>query len=80
MSKELINTTASTLQQFNSFEFIDQYNPDEAINALRENEDFAESSDKEAWFATAKVNGVKVAMYGEGTMTSPCTPIQYLEL
>lgn len=76
----LINTDAQTLTNFSTFEWVDQYNPQEAIAALRSNEDFEQNQDEESWFATALVDGALVAMYGEGPIAAPHTPIQYIAL
>lgn len=77
---ELINTNAATLQQFSNVEILDNENPAEAINTLRGNEDFKETDDVESWFAIATVDGEKVAMYGEGSLNSEHTPIQYIKM
>lgn len=81
MSKELVNTTAGYLSTWSKVKFIDQCNPQEAINALQNHEDFdGDTRHEESWFATAEIDGVLCALWGNGSMSSEHTEIQYVKI
>jgi hypothetical protein len=79
--KEFINTTAGHLSRWNDVEFIDQHNPQVAIDAMTIHEGFdGDTSHPESWFATAEIDGVLCAVWGNGSMTAESTEIQYVAL
>jgi hypothetical protein len=82
MAKFDLNCTkASFLIQWNDVEFIDQYNPQVAIDTLTSHEGFdGDTSHPESWFATAEIDGVLCAVWGNGSMTSESTEIQYVAI
>ena len=78
MQKELVKSNAAFIKQWRDFNFVDQFNPQEAINALQNHEDFdGDTSHEESWFATAKIDGFLCAVWGNGSMSSEHTEIQY---
>ena len=79
--KEFINTTAGHLSTWSKVNFIDQHNPQIAIDRLASYEDFdGDTSHPESWFATAEIDGVLCAVWGNGSMTAESTEIQYVAL
>lgn len=82
MSKiDLTCTKAGFLTQWNDVSFIDRENPQSAIDALTSHEDFdGDTRHPESWFATAEIDGVLCALWGNGSMSSEHTEIQYVKI